>query len=104
MCPLVNESCCGAAHVLKRLQLCAQASYLKDWYTTTPWRAIRQPRTMKKKGIEKPTHPPTRPPPPQIKNAIVDKNARIGRYCRIINAEGVKVGGRVWVAGWLGRL
>lgn len=26
----------------------------------------------------------------QIKNAIVDKNARIGRYCRIVNAEGVQ--------------
>lgn len=27
----------------------------------------------------------------QIKGAIVDKNARIGRFCKIINVDGVEV-------------
>lgn len=39
-----------------------------------------------------------------IKGAIVDKNARIGKFCKIINAEGIQV--RRWgaaarrAAGW----
>ena len=34
-------------------------------------------------GVGKGTH---------IKGAIVDKNARIGKFCKIINAEGIQVG------------
>ena len=62
-------------------------------------------------------HPPTFPCPataPQdclplgvgkgthIKGAIVDKNARIGKFCKIINAEGIQVRGWMgWgVVGW----
>ena len=33
-------------------------------------------------GVGKGTH---------IKGAIVDKNARIGKFCKIINAEGIQV-------------
>ena len=32
-------------------------------------------------GVGKGTH---------IRNAIVDKNARIGKYCKILNVEGVQ--------------
>lgn len=34
-------------------------------------------------GVGKGTH---------IKGAIVDKNARIGKFCKIVNAEGIQVG------------
>lgn len=33
-------------------------------------------------GVGKGTH---------IKGAIVDKNARIGKFCKIVNAEGIQV-------------
>ena len=46
-------------------------------------------------GVGKGTH---------IKGAIVDKNARIGKFCKIVNAEGIQVccGGErgVGVTAW----
>lgn len=48
-------------------------------------------------GVGKGTH---------IKGAIVDKNARIGKFCKIVNAEGIQVRACVWMLvllqGWAG--
>jgi glucose-1-phosphate adenylyltransferase len=48
-------------------------------------------------GVGKGTH---------IRGAIVDKNARIGKFCKIVNAEGLQVGARTmagvgpWSCAW----
>lgn len=45
-------------------------------------------------GVGKGTH---------IRGAIVDKNARIGKFCKIVNAEGIQVGlGGRWLHGEMG--